>query len=140
MRAGNAARIVLVGLTLILPSAFLGLVSAPAAVAVASVMATAVTNTDGSSDTFTSDFYLGRDADGNATLRTVETIVPVFPDTDVSHGIERAIPLKRDGIPLDLQVIAVKDADGVDMPHSRTEEGGFTILRIGSAPPTCTMP
>jgi uncharacterized membrane protein YgcG len=81
----------------------------------------------------TADFYLGRDAGGNATLRTVETLVAEFPDFDQNHGIERAIPLKYGDADLNLSVISVTDAAGSAIPYSRSDSGQFAVLRIGSA-------
>jgi len=88
---------------------------------------------DFSFDSMTSDYYLGRDAGGNATLRTVETLVAQFPDFDQNHGIERAIPLKYGEADLELQVKSVTDETGVSVPYSRNNTDGFAVLRIGSA-------
>ena len=40
------------------------------------------------------DYTLGKDADGSATLHTVETLVADFPDIDQNRGIIRNIPAK----------------------------------------------
>lgn len=123
MRIRNAARVVIIGLALILPATLLGLTATSAAAA----------TSDFTFDSMTSEFYLGRDVGGNATLRTVETLVADFPDVDQNHGIERAIPLTYGDIQLDVAIINVTDEHGVTMPYSRTDDGGFAILRIGSA-------
>lgn len=81
----------------------------------------------------TADYYLGRDAGGNATLRTVETFVAVFPDVDQNHGIERAIPLKYGDAQLDVVITSVTDGSGSPLPYSRSDADGFAVLRIGSA-------
>ncbi len=123
MRFRHAAHIFLVSLAFVLPASVVGL-SASSATA------------DTSNFTFTSmtsDFYLGQDADVNATLRTVETLMAVFPDYDQNHGIERAIPLTYDDVRLDVEIIGVTDENGVSLPFSRTDDGGFAIVRIGSA-------
>ena len=123
MRLRHAAHIILVSLALLVPTA---LVALPATSAAAST-------SDFEFTSLSSDFYLGRDAGGNATLRTVETLVAVFPEYDQNHGIERAIPLTYDDTRLELQVIGVTDENGVPLQYSRTDDGGFAILRIGSA-------
>ena len=105
------------------PSALLTFTTTPAAAA----------TSDFTFDSMTSDFYLGRDDGGNATLRTVETLVAVFPEFDQNHGIERAIPLTYGDIKLDVEIIDVTDENGVTMPYFRTDDGGFAILRIGSS-------
>lgn len=81
----------------------------------------------------TADYYLGRDAGGNATLRTVETLVAVFPDFDQNHGIERAVPLKYGEADLHPEIRSVQDGDGRSLPYSRSDSDGFAVLRIGSA-------
>ncbi len=80
-----------------------------------------------------SDYYLGRDAGGNATLRTVETLVAVFPDFDQNHGIERAIPLTYGDADLNTTIVSVTDGGGTPIPYSRSDSDGFAVLRIGSA-------
>lgn len=122
MRWRNAVRGIVVVFALMLPFAFVGLAAAPAAAG----------PNDFTFDSMTSDFYLDRDAGGNATLRVVETLVAVFPDFDQNHGIERAIPLDADGVPFETSIISVTDAEGAPYPYSYTEDGGFAILRIGS--------
>lgn len=86
--------------------------------------------------TFTSmavDYHLGRDTEGNATLRTVETLEAVFPDFDQNHGIERAIPLKYGEADLGLTIVSVTDGSGTPLAYSRSDDSGFAVLRIGSA-------
>lgn len=101
-------------------------VLAPGAAAVASTQ-------DFSFTSMTADYYLGRDAGGNATLRTVETLESVFPDVDQNHGIERAIPLTYDEARLELSVVSVTDGAGTAINYSRSDDGGFAVLRIGDA-------
>lgn len=79
------------------------------------------------------EYELGRDAGGNATLRTVETLVAVFPDFDQNHGIERAIPLRYGEADLGLSVTAVTDGTGRSLSYSRSDDDGFAVLRIGDA-------
>lgn len=84
---------------------------------------------------FQSDFYLSADENGNALLRTVETIVAEFPDFDQNHGIERAIPTGYDGHPTDLEVVSVTDGNGQALDWHEPEEGtdGFLVMRVGDA-------
>ncbi len=81
----------------------------------------------------TVDYYLGRDAGGNATLRTVETLHAVFPDFDQNHGIERAIPLDYGEVDLGLAIVSVTDGSGRSLGYSRNDDGSFAVLRIGDA-------
>jgi len=84
---------------------------------------------------FQSDFYLSADDSGNAQLRTVETIVAVFPDFDQNHGIERALPTSYDGHPTDLEVESVTDGEGreLDWHEPDDETDGFLVMRVGDA-------
>lgn len=84
-------------------------------------------------DDFHSDFYLSTDENGNAELRTVETIVAQFPDFDQNRGIERALPTWYDGHPTDLEVESVTDGNGNRLDWHEPEEGvdGLLIMRIG---------
>ncbi len=79
-----------------------------------------------------SDFYLGRNDAGNSTLRTVETIVAVFPDIDQNRGIQGAIPNKYNDQPLDLQIYSIKDGAGIPLSHNvdKEEDGEFTVVTI----------
>lgn len=107
-----------------------------AAILVPGAAATAMVNTSTQDFTFTSmsvDYHLGRDAGGNATLRTVETLEAVFPDFDQNHGIERAIPLKYGEVELWLSVVSVTDGDGRPLNYSRNDDNGFAVLRVGDA-------
>jgi uncharacterized membrane protein YgcG len=61
---------------------------------------------------FDADYYLGTDAAGRSTLKTVETLVAQFPDSDQNHGIRRAIPLDSDGHPTDIDIDSVVDQNG----------------------------
>ncbi len=123
MRLRNAAFSALAVLAAVLVSGGLG-VGASAATA---------SPQDFTFRSMTVDYHLGRDAGGNATLRTVETLVAVFPDFDQNHGIERAIPLKYGEAHLDLAVASVTNAAGAAIPYSRNDSDGFAVLRIGSA-------
>lgn len=78
------------------------------------------------------EFHLGRDDAGNATLRTIETLVAVFPEYDQNRGILRAIPRTYGDVDLELNIISVSDADGQRHPWGTETDGDFTVVRIGS--------
>ena len=84
---------------------------------------------------FQSDFFLSADENGNAVLRTVETIVAQFPDFDQNHGIERAIPNSYDGHPTDLEILSVTDAGGQSLDWHEPEDStdGYLVMRVGDA-------
>ncbi|MBX3089245.1 MAG: DUF2207 domain-containing protein [Cryobacterium sp.] len=84
-------------------------------------------------DSMSVDYFLSRNADGSASLRTVETLVAEFPDYDQNHGIERAIPLRYDDVDLGLKIVSVTDAYGRSLNYSRSDDSGFAVLRIGDA-------
>jgi hypothetical protein len=83
-------------------------------------------------DSFAADYELGRDADGRATLRTVETIVARFPASDVNRGIVRAIPNEYRGIDLEVTVTGVTDETGARIPYELSETDEFTELALGT--------
>jgi uncharacterized membrane protein YgcG len=82
---------------------------------------------------FVADFYLDRDDAGHSTLRTVETIVAVFPPNQ-NHGILRDIPNSYDGHPVNVAIESVTREDGTSWPYSAEDtDNGYRELRIGSA-------
>ncbi|GAA3750062.1 hypothetical protein GCM10022239_26740 [Leifsonia bigeumensis] len=83
-------------------------------------------------ESYSADYYLGRDAQGHATLRTVETFVARFPSFDQNRGMIRAIPNDYDGVPLLTDVQSVVDENGADVPYEETVSGGFTELALGT--------
>ncbi len=83
-------------------------------------------------ESYSADYYLGRDAAGHATLRTVETFVARFPDFDQNRGMIRAIPNDYDGVPLRTSVESVVDENGAPVPYEQTVSGGFTELALGT--------
>ncbi|MET4783614.1 DUF2207 domain-containing protein [Glaciihabitans sp. UYNi722] len=100
-------------------------VVAPAASATASV-------DDFSFSSFTADYYLDRDADGNAHLRVVETLVAQFPDFDQNHGIERHLPKTYDDVDLHPKVSSVTDGHGKSLKYSVKDDGySYLTARIG---------
>lgn len=83
-------------------------------------------------DSYSADYYLGRDGQNHSTLKTVETFVATFPDFDQNRGIIRAIPNDYDGVPLRTNVQSVVDENGNDVPFDETDSGGFTELALGT--------
>lgn len=81
---------------------------------------------------YDADYYLSRDAQGHATLRTVETFVAQFPNTDQNRGIIRAIPNDYDGVPLHTSVQSVVDDKGAPVHFEAVDTGGFTELALGT--------
>lgn len=84
-------------------------------------------------ESFDGVYRLDRDGDGVGTLTVTETLVAVFPEFDQNRGIERSIPLEYKGVPLDLEIISVKKADGSRWNYTTYESGGQLVLRIGDA-------
>ncbi|HRN29141.1 MAG TPA: DUF2207 domain-containing protein [Terrimesophilobacter sp.] len=82
-------------------------------------------------DSLHADFYLDRDEGGHATLRTVETFVAQFPDFDQNRGILRAIPSTYGEVDLKVTITGVFDENGRPHPYSVSDDGGFTVVRIG---------
>lgn len=102
------------------------------------VVMSAATGAHASTNDFTfkslhADYYLGADSEGRSTLRTIETLVAVFPERDQNHGIERAIPKSYDGHPTSLKILSVADKTGASLPYSTYDSNGHEVLRIGDA-------
>lgn len=81
---------------------------------------------------FEADYHLGIDAGGHSTLRTVETIVAMFPEFDQNRGIIRAIPNYYDGVPLETQIAGVVDENGDPVPYEIERVAEFTELALGT--------
>jgi hypothetical protein len=83
---------------------------------------------------FHGEYYLGSDSEGRSTLKTVETLVALFPDYDQNHGIERAIPTTYDGHPTSLKIASVTDAAGKALTYTTYSDGNNnSVVRIGEA-------
>ena len=76
-------------------------------------------------------FQLGKNADDRSILTTQETITAVFPQTNQSHGLERAIPTRYDGHTTNLRLLSVKDENGSTLPYSTSEQNDNLVVRIG---------
>ncbi|MGN8025607.1 DUF2207 family protein [Microbacterium sp. 22242] len=87
---------------------------------------------DFSYQSWNSAYQLGRDGQGRAELRVVETLVADFPETDQNHGIVRGLPTWYDGAPLDLHVVSITDGAGTALPYDDgSTENGERQLKIG---------
>ena len=82
-------------------------------------------------ESFTADYYLDRDDGGRSTLRTVETIVAVFPEFDQNHGIIRHLVDDYQGHPTNIDVESVTDENGNDLPYESESDDTFLSLQIG---------
>lgn len=82
---------------------------------------------------FDADYFLDKDTEGRATLKTVEKITAIFPDSDQNHGIERAIPKSYDGHSTHLKIESVTDASGAKLNYSDSTSDDNLVLRIGDA-------
>jgi uncharacterized membrane protein YgcG len=87
---------------------------------------------DFSFSSYEADFFLGTDADGRSTLKTVETFVAEFPETDQNRGIRRAIPLDYDGHPTDVDMVNVVDENGQARPFEseKNDDGDFLVVTV----------
>jgi uncharacterized membrane protein YgcG len=83
-------------------------------------------------ESFHADYYLDVDDEGRSTLRTVETLVALFPDFDQNHGVLRHLIEDYQGEPTDLQVESVVDENGDDRYYQVSSEDGVTTLQLGS--------
>ena len=83
-------------------------------------------------ESFTADYYLARDAQGHATLTTVETFVANFPTFDQNRGMIRAIPNDYDGVPQNTRVVSVVDENGDPVPYTVEIYNRFTEVALGT--------
>lgn len=104
--------------------AALALVAAPSAAAVAA----SADVDDFEFSVYDADFTLGLDADGRATLHSVERFTAVFPDFDQNHGMVRAFPLDFDGHPVDLALRSLTDETGAARPVETEEDGDYLYV------------
>jgi uncharacterized membrane protein YgcG len=81
---------------------------------------------------FDARYELGIDDGGHSTLRTVETFVAEFPETDQNRGIRRAIPLTYEGHPTDLTLVSVTDAAGQPREYeTETDDENLLVTIAG---------
>ena len=79
-------------------------------------------------DSFEVEYRLGRDAEGRATLTTVETLVARFPEFDQNRGIRRSLPASYQGRTTDLEVVSVTDERGVGRPFEVDRSDGVVSV------------
>jgi uncharacterized membrane protein YgcG len=83
-------------------------------------------------DSFAADYYLGADESGHSTLRTVETLVARFPETDQNRGIRRSLVEDYDGHPTDLSLVSVTDETGAARDYETESEDGLLHVTIAA--------
>jgi uncharacterized membrane protein YgcG len=110
----------------------LGLALVPAAAASGAPAIAPLGVDDFEFESFHAEYYLDIDENGRSTLRTVETLVALFPDFDQNHGVLRNIPEDYLGEPTDLRIESVTDGDGTPRYYEVSSEDGFTTLQLGS--------
>ena len=81
---------------------------------------------------FEADYYLDRDADGRSTLRTIESLTAVFPDSDQNRGIARALVEDYDGAPTDLELVSVTDESGLARDYETESDDGILLVTIAA--------
>ncbi|MCS5723752.1 DUF2207 domain-containing protein [Herbiconiux sp. CPCC 203407] len=82
---------------------------------------------------FDGRYELGIDEEGHSTLTTVEEYVAVFPEIDQNKGIRRALPLRYQGHPTDLELVSVTDENGAPRPFETETDDENLIVTIAAA-------
>ena len=76
-------------------------------------------------------YDLSRSGDGRSQLRTVETLVALFPDFDQNRGIQRALVQDYKGHGTSIDIVQVTDENGVPRSYeSNVDDDGFLVLTI----------
>jgi uncharacterized membrane protein YgcG len=83
-------------------------------------------------ESFTANYYLGRNAEKEAELRVVEEITAVFPNYDQNRGILRALPERYNKTSLRLNVTSVTNELGENIPFTSSSDNDNEVLRIGN--------
>jgi uncharacterized membrane protein YgcG len=81
---------------------------------------------------FDGRYELGIDEEGHSTLTTVEEYVAVFPETNQNKGIRRALPLRYQGHPTDLELVSVTDGNGTSRPFETETDDENLIVTIAA--------
>ncbi|GLK16224.1 DUF2207 family protein [Herbiconiux flava] len=81
-------------------------------------------------DSFDARYDLGMDDAGHSTLRTTETFVAQFPESDQNRGIQRAIPRVYQGHPTDLELVSVTDGDGTPREYETEDDDENLVVTI----------
>ncbi len=79
---------------------------------------------------FDAEYALGRDDEGRSVLRTVETIVAVFPDFDQNRGFIRDIPRVYNDVDTEVTVVSVTDETGAARSFSTESYGDFLAVTM----------
>ncbi|MGF2949068.1 DUF2207 domain-containing protein [Microbacterium alcoholitolerans] len=77
-------------------------------------------------------YDISLDGEGRAVARVTETVVAEFPDFDQNKGIVRGYPERYEGAGLSLDIVAVRDADGGDVPFETESEDGTLYVLTGT--------
>jgi uncharacterized membrane protein YgcG len=80
---------------------------------------------------FTADYYLSRNTDHTAILKTIEDITAQFPSYDQNHGILRAIPESYLGHTINLKIDSITDENYAPRVYSTYHQNGNLVLKIG---------
>ena len=79
---------------------------------------------------FNADYALSVDEDGRSMLRTTETLVAEFPETDQNHGIIRELVDEYEGHPTDIDLLSVTDEAGTPRDFDSSYSGDFLVVTI----------
>ena len=112
-------------------SRILAVIAIAAAGGIATASPAAADTNEFTITSFEADYYLGRDAAGHSTLRTVETIVAQFPDFDQNHGITRYLVDDYRGHPTNISIASVTDENGRPITYESESDDVFVSLQIG---------
>lgn len=74
---------------------------------------------------------LGVDDDGRATLHVTESLTALFPDFDQNRGVVRGIPDRYQGASSEVEVLAVRDEQGADVPFETEIDDGMLFVLTG---------
>lgn len=77
-------------------------------------------------------YDISLDDEGRALARVTETLVAEFPDFDQNKGIVRGYPERYEGAGLSLDIVAVRDAEGADVPFETESEDGTLYVLTGT--------
>ena len=82
---------------------------------------------------FDGQYALSIDDDGHSTLRTIETIVAVFPEFDQNRGIRRDLITDFKGIPTELTLESVTDETGSPRDYETETDADVLSVTIAAA-------
>lgn len=81
-------------------------------------------------ESFDGRYSLSADDNGRSMLTTVETLTAVFPATDQNQGIQRRLPTRFDGHPVDIEVVSVTDQNDRPRAFELEEDDDMLIVTI----------